>query len=84
MEGVILVRLDEHARVVEMTLFFRPLPGLTAQGVSELMAVGAPTEKLVDSVFVVYGVLGIAFAIGVLRESSGQRALPLSSPTAAT
>jgi hypothetical protein len=29
-EGVILVRLDEHARVVEMTLFFRPLPGLTA------------------------------------------------------
>ncbi len=48
---------------------------VVSQGVSELMAVGAPTEKLVDSVFVVYGVLGIAFAIGVLRESSGQRAL---------
>ncbi len=29
-EGVILVRLDERAKVVEMTLFFRPLPGLTA------------------------------------------------------
>lgn len=29
-EGTILVRLDEHAKVTEMTLFFRPLPGLTA------------------------------------------------------
>jgi hypothetical protein len=29
-EGVILVRLDERAKVREMTLFFRPLPGLTA------------------------------------------------------
>ena len=47
----------------------------TSQGVSELMAVGAPTKHLVDSIFVVYGVLAVAFAIGVLRESSGQRAL---------
>jgi hypothetical protein len=29
-EGTILVRLDEEAKVTEMTLFFRPLPGLTA------------------------------------------------------
>ena len=29
-EGAILVRLDERARVAEMTMFFRPLPGLTA------------------------------------------------------
>jgi hypothetical protein len=29
-EGAILVRLDEGARVVEMTMFVRPLPGLTA------------------------------------------------------
>jgi hypothetical protein len=28
-EGAILVRLDERARVTEMTMFFRPLPGLT-------------------------------------------------------
>ena len=47
----------------------------TSQGVSELMAVGAPTKNLVDSVFVVYGLLALAFAIGVLRESSGRRAL---------
>jgi hypothetical membrane protein len=45
----------------------------TSQGVSELMAVGAPTRNLVDSVFIVYGVLALAFAIGVLREASGQR-----------
>ena len=30
MEGAILVRLDERASVTEMTMFFRPLPGLTA------------------------------------------------------
>ena len=29
-EGAILVRLDERASVSEMTMFFRPLPGLTA------------------------------------------------------
>ncbi len=29
-EGAIFVRLDERARVEEMTMFFRPLPGLTA------------------------------------------------------
>jgi len=29
-EGAIFVRLDERARVAEMTMFFRPLPGLTA------------------------------------------------------
>ena len=50
----------------------------TSQGVSELMAVGAPTKDLVDSVFMVYGLLAFAFAIGVLRESSGQRALRLT------
>ena len=47
----------------------------TSQGVSELMAVGAPTKPLVDSIFAVYGLLAVAFAIGVLRESSGHRAL---------
>ena len=29
-EGAILVRLDDGASVAEMTMFFRPLPGLTA------------------------------------------------------
>ena len=44
----------------------------TSQGISELMAVGAPTKHLVDSLFVVYGLLALGLAIGVLRESSGQ------------
>jgi hypothetical membrane protein len=47
----------------------------TSQGVSELMAVGAPTKDLVNSVFIVYGVLAVALAAGVLRESSGRRTL---------
>lgn len=46
---------------------------IVSQGVSELMAVGAPTKRLVDSVFAVYGVLALAFAIGVLREASERR-----------
>jgi hypothetical protein len=29
-EGAMLVRLDDGAKVEEMTMFFRPLPGLTA------------------------------------------------------
>ena len=48
----------------------------TSQGISELMAVGAPTKTLVDSVFIVYGLLAAALAIGVIREASrGERAL---------
>src|SRR3954470_9264067 len=47
----------------------------TTQGISELMAVGAPTQDLVNSMFAAYGVLAGAFAVGVLRESPGQRAL---------
>ena len=51
----------------------------TSQGVSELMAVGAPTKTLVDSIFIVYGLLAIAFAIGVIREPSpGRRALRIT------
>ena len=48
----------------------------TSQGISELMAVGAPTKLLVDSIFFVYGLLAIGFAIGVIRETSrAERAL---------
>src|SRR5215204_1013844 len=40
----------------------------TSQAVSELMAVGAPSESLVDPLFVAYGVLALAFGVGVFRE----------------
>ena len=50
----------------------------TSQGVSELMAVGAPTKLLVDSIFFVYGLLAIGFAIGVIRDAPrGERARAL-------
>jgi hypothetical protein len=44
----------------------------TSQAVSELMAIGAPSEALVDPLFVTYGVLASAFGVGVLREGAGR------------
>src|SRR5215510_9970558 len=40
-----------------------------SQGVSELMAIGAPSRGLVDPLFLLYDVLAVAFGIGVLREA---------------
>jgi hypothetical membrane protein len=42
----------------------------SSQAVSELMAVGAPSEALVDPLFIIYGVLVMAFGLGVFREGS--------------
>jgi hypothetical membrane protein len=42
----------------------------SSQAVSELMAIGAPSEALVDPLFIIYGVLVIVFGIGVFREGS--------------
>jgi hypothetical protein len=51
----------------------------TSQAVSELMAVGAPSESLVDPLFVAYGVLALAFGVGVFREGVRRsRALQIS------
>jgi hypothetical membrane protein len=44
----------------------------SSQAVSELMAVGAPSETLVDPLFIIYGILVIGFGIGVFREGSGR------------
>ena len=44
----------------------------TSQAVSELMAVGAPSERIVDPLFLVGGVLGLAFGVGVYREGIGR------------
>ena len=40
----------------------------TSQAVSELMAIGAPSEHVVDPLFTLYNVLVIAFGVGVLWE----------------
>ena len=44
----------------------------TSQAVSELMAVGAPSEDFVDPLFMANGVLTLAFAIGLVREAVGR------------
>jgi len=41
--------------------------------VSELMAKGAPTEGLVDPLFLLYGALMMAFAVGVWMSGLGRR-----------
>lgn len=44
----------------------------TSQVISELMAIGAPSEPLVDPLFIAYGVLVLAFGVGVFREGVGR------------
>jgi CubicO group peptidase (beta-lactamase class C family) len=39
-----------------------------SQAVSELMAIGAPSERFVDPLFITYGLLLGGFGVGVLRE----------------
>ncbi len=46
----------------------------TSQAVSELQAVGAPTRSLVVLLFTIYGVLVIAFGLGILLTDSRKRA----------
>lgn len=45
----------------------------TSQAISELMAVGAPSESIVDPLFLLYGVLAFAFGVGVMREGTVRR-----------
>jgi hypothetical membrane protein len=42
----------------------------TSQAVSELMARGAPSEALVDPLFLLYDLLVVAFGLGLLREAA--------------
>jgi hypothetical protein len=45
----------------------------TSRVISELMARGAPTERLVDPLFLLYGALMMAFAAGIWSSSDRQR-----------
>ena len=42
-----------------------------SQAISELMAVGAPSEAFVDPLFIIYCLLVLAFGAGVVREGAG-------------
>ncbi len=46
----------------------------TSRVISELMASGAPTERLVDPLFLLYGALMIGFGVGVWRSDRRRRA----------
>jgi hypothetical protein len=46
-----------------------------SQAISELGAVGAPTRELVDPLFLAYGVLLVAFGVGVWTSAGRTRAL---------
>ena len=43
-----------------------------SQAISELGAIGAPSEHLVDPLFLAYGLLALAFGAGVYREAAGR------------
>ena len=51
-----------------------------SQAISELGAVGAPTERLVHPLFIAYDLLIIAFGVGVWQERRRHRALRLIGP----
>jgi hypothetical membrane protein len=51
---------------------------LTSQAVSELMATGAPSERFVDPLFIIYGVLALAFGLGVFLAGGEKRELRIS------
>jgi hypothetical membrane protein len=46
-----------------------------SQAISELGATGAPTKQLVDPLFLTYGILIIAFGVGVWASAGGRSAL---------
>lgn len=50
----------------------------TSQAISELMAIGAPSESFVDPLFILYGVLAVAFGAAVFQEGAGRRRLRIT------
>lgn len=49
----------------------------TSQAISELGAVGAPTQAMVNPLFLTYSILLIAFGVGVWSSAQGRRAMLL-------
>jgi CubicO group peptidase (beta-lactamase class C family) len=50
----------------------------TSQAISELAAVGAPSKPFVDPLFLLYDVLALAFAVGVIWAAGRRRALRIT------
>ena len=51
----------------------------TSQAISELMAVGAPSEGFVDPLFISYSALTLSFSVGIFRDAGRNRALRLTA-----
>jgi hypothetical membrane protein len=52
----------------------------TSQAISELSAIGAPSKPFVDPLFMAYGLLVLAFAVGLLRAAAARnRALRIAA-----
>ena len=62
-----------------MGVLWYPGYSFTSQAISELMAKGAPSERFVDPLFLIYGVLVAAFAIGIFLVADKQRELRISA-----
>jgi hypothetical protein len=58
---------------------YRGYHSFTSRAVSELMARGAPTQQLVDPLFILYDVLVIIFAAGVWMSAGQKRALHITA-----
>jgi hypothetical protein len=69
----IVASLDYVAADVLSAIGHPAYHSFTALTISELMASGAPTERLVDPIFLLYDALMLAFGIGVWMSSRRRR-----------
>jgi hypothetical protein len=74
LSSLLYVAIDVLAAIV-----YPAYHSFTAQAISELMARGAPTERLVDPLFLLYDVLLIAFGVGVWMSPGPERARRISA-----
>jgi uncharacterized protein DUF998 len=75
----VLSSLLYAATDVLAAIFYPAYHSFTSQAISELMARGAPTERLVDPLFLLYGVLLIAFGVGVWMSPGRKRLLHVTA-----
>jgi hypothetical protein len=73
--GGVLASLLYVAADVLAAICYPAYHSFTSRAISELMARGAPTERLVDPLFLAYGVLAIGFGIGVWMSAGPRRLL---------
>src|ERR1041384_977825 len=69
----ILASLDYVGADVLAAIRYPEYHSFTARVISELMASGAPTERLVDPFFMLYGALMMAFGVGVWMSGRQRR-----------